>query len=70
MTETPAQWLIGEYEATDLEDYAADDIAAVVPGPRGSVCVQPLYKLKSIMDAGHPMRVTARDYLDSSRWWL
>jgi hypothetical protein len=67
---TPAQWLISEYEATDLDAYAADDTAGAVLGPGGSVYVQPLYKLKSIMDAGHPMQVTALDYRDSGRWWL
>ena len=36
----------------------ADDPAAPVLGPGGSVYVQPMFTLKSVMDAGHPMRVT------------
>jgi hypothetical protein len=67
---TPAQWLIAEYEATDLDGYIADDAPGAVLGPSGSVYVQPIFTLKRITDSGNPMRVCQRDYLDPARWWL
>ena len=66
----PARWLIAEFEATDLEDYETDTLTEAVLGPRCSVYVQPLFTLKSVMEAGAFMRVTASDYGDSGRWWL
>jgi hypothetical protein len=61
-TQTPAQWLIERYEDTALQDTRPEDWRQVV--------IQPLYRLKSIFDAGHPMRVTQDDYRDSGRRWL
>lgn len=70
MTDTPARWLIAEYEATAQDAYAAHDAAGAVLGPGGSVYVQPIFTLKRSSDSGHPMRVSQRDYLDPARWWL
>lgn len=67
---TPAQWLIAEYEAADLDGYIADDAPGAVPGPGGTVYVQPIFTLKRVTDAGHPMRVREFDYHDPARWWL
>ena len=61
-TQTPAQWLIEQYEDTALRDIHPDEWRRVV--------IQPLYKLKSLMDGGHPMCVTRADYRDSGRRWL
>jgi hypothetical protein len=60
LTATPGGWLLAHYE----RDRHAD------PGRRGSVSVQPLFTLKSLMDPGGFMRVTAADYADTGRWWL
>ena len=57
---TPAGWLLARYEKT--KNHARDQ--------RKSVAVQPLFTLKSVFDAGDPMRVTASDYGDKHRWWL
>ena len=53
---TPADWLLAWYEQRKNQ--------------RKSVAVQPLFTLKSVFDAGDPMRVTASDYGDKHRWWL
>jgi hypothetical protein len=37
------------------------------PGP---AVIKPMIQLRSIMDAGTPMTVTAADYADPERWWL
>lgn len=68
----PARWLIAEYEviASDYEYYARDDSVEADLGPWGSVYVQPIFTLKSVMDAGAAMRVTSSDYADFGRWWL
>jgi hypothetical protein len=72
MSETAAQWLIAEYEATalDYEDYARDDSVEAELGPWGSVYVQPIFTLKTVTDSGHPMRTREVDYFDPGRWWL
>jgi hypothetical protein len=69
--DTPAQWLIMEYEFIG-EYEAADPGGSSVPviGPWGSVHVQPIFTLKSGMDSGYPMRVTAADYHNPNRRWL
>lgn len=51
----PAGWITG-LDGPELD------------GP--SVHVQPIFTLKSAMDPGEPMRVTASDYHDPARWWL
>jgi len=60
LTPTPADWLLAGYEKTNNRDC----------DQRKSVAVQPLFTLKSVFDAGDPMRVTASDYGDKHRWWL
>jgi len=57
---TPGGWLLARYERGRQAD----------PGRRESVSVQPLFTLKSLMDPGGFMRVTAADYADTGRWWL
>ena len=57
---TPGGWLLARYERARKAD----------PGCRESVSVQPLFTLKSVMDPGGFMRVTAADYADTGRWWL
>jgi hypothetical protein len=56
----PGGWLLARYEKT--KNRARDQ--------RQSVAVQPLFTLKSVFDAGDPMRITASDYGDTLRWWL
>ena len=53
------QWLLAEYDATDIDELA-DSIGAVQA--RRPICV-----LKSLLDGGVPMRVTAGDYQDPDR---
>jgi len=57
-----AEWLLAEYDATDIEELAGS-IGAVQA--RRTICV-----LKTLLDGGSPMRVTATDYHDPDRWWL
>jgi hypothetical protein len=72
-TVTPAQWLLAEFEAIDPEEFYRPEVSHLdesdipVPGPCGSVYVQPIFTLKSVMDAGQPMRVTSSDYTDPGR---
>ena len=54
-----AQWLLAEYDATD-RDELADSIGAVQA--RRAICV-----LKTLLNGGVPMRVTAADYQDPDR---
>ena len=54
-----AAWLLAEYDATDIDELA-DSIGAVQA--RRSICV-----LKTLLDGGTPMRVTAADYQDPDR---
>jgi len=64
LPEDPAragQWLLDEYDVTDLEELA-DRI--------GAVQIRPICVFKSLLDGGVPMRVTALDYEDPGRWWL
>lgn len=61
--QTPAEWLIDEFEAACFG-------RRTLPGQPRSVVTQPMYQLKNAMDAGHPMRVTQRDYYPAERWWL
>ena len=68
---TPAQWLIAEYEATDLAGISlVDDLDECERPVGGHVNVAPMFTLKNDMDAGQPMRVTQADYADTSRRWL
>lgn len=60
LTLTPGDWLLARYEQGSKAD----------PGQRESVSVRPLFTLKSVMDPGGCMRVTAADYADTGRWWL
>jgi hypothetical protein len=60
LTTAPADWLLAQYEAA--RELALDHCE--------SVAVQPLYMLKSMLESGEPMRVTASDYGDTDRWWL
>ena len=53
-----AQWLLAEYDATDIEELV-DSI--------GAVQIRPICTLKSLFDGGVPMRVTAADYQDPDR---
>jgi hypothetical protein len=57
---TPGGWLLARYERARKAD----------PGCRDSVSAQPLFTLKSVMDGGGFMRVTAADYADDCQWWL
>jgi hypothetical protein len=78
-TETPVQWLISEYEATDVTgiplpepdtgDLSEEETAGTWRAG-GSVTVQPIFTLKSVMDAGNDMTVIPADYSDPGRWWL
>ena len=61
--QTPAQWLIDQFESTDADGICRAD-------QRRTIVVQPMYRLKSIMDGGNAMRVTATDYRHSHRRWL
>ncbi len=54
-----AEWLLAEYDATDIDELA-DSIGAVQA--RRPICV-----LKTLLDSGVPMRVTAADYQDPGR---
>ena len=68
---TPAQWLIAEYEVTDPAGICPTDEPDEPEWPVGGhVHVQPMFALKSVMDAGQPMRVTPSDYSDPARRWL
>ena len=58
-TARAAQWLLAEYDATDIDELA-DSIGAVQA--RRPICV-----LKTLLDGGAPMRVTAADYQDPDR---
>lgn len=67
----PAQWLIEEYEATDLAGISlVDDLDECQRPVGGHVNVAPMFALKSVMDGGQVMRVTPSDYCDPDRWWL
>jgi hypothetical protein len=68
---TPAQWLIEEYNITDLAGIClVDELDECERPVGGHVNVAPMFALKSVMDAGTAMRVTASDYSDPGRWWL
>jgi hypothetical protein len=56
---TPADWLLAEYDATDVDE----DIRLEV-----RVRVQPMISLKSPYSA-NPMTVRGSDYGDPDRWW-
>jgi hypothetical protein len=57
--QTPAEWLLEQYDNAGLSLPSPDEY--------GHVVIQPIYTLKNPLDAGHPMRVTAADYRDSMR---
>ncbi len=70
-TSTPAQWLIEEYEVTDMAGIClVDDLDECERPVGGHVNVAPMFALKSVMDAGTAMHVTPADYSDPGRWWL
>ena len=63
-----AQWLLAEYDATDnIFENFEDDVSGLY---WQGLYVQPLFRLKSDMEPGAEMRVTANDYRDPGRWWL
>ena len=63
-----ADWLLAEYDDTDnpFADLCDDHSAAFWRG----VYVQPIFTLKSALDAGKQMRISARDYADPARRFL
>jgi hypothetical protein len=63
-----AGWLLGEYDDTDnpFENLGGDNSGTLWRG----VYVQPIFTLKSVLDAGKQMRISARDYADPGRWFL
>jgi hypothetical protein len=56
-----AQWLLAEYDSTDIQELAA----RLEPIPW-----RPIFTLKSLSDPGDPMRVQASEYQDPDGWWL
>ena len=36
----------------------------------GTAVIKPMIQLRSVMDPGTPMHVSAHDYDDPERWWL
>jgi hypothetical protein len=56
---TPADWLLAQYDSTDI-----DELFDIRP-PH----VQPMFTLKSASDPGDPMRIQPSDYHDPGRWW-
>jgi hypothetical protein len=58
---TPADWLLAEYDATDIEEFIE------CPEP---VLPRRIFTLKSVMDPGCPMRVSTSDHQDPDRCWL
>ena len=65
---TAAGWLLAEYDNTDnpFENLGDDNSGTLWRG----VYVQPIFTLKSALDAGKQMRISARDYADPGRWFL
>ena len=61
-TQTPAEWLIEQYEHIASWDIDPDDW--------GRVVVQPLFRLKPLTDSGHPMKIIQADYRDTGRRFL
>ena len=59
---TPAQWLIRQFEKAETDRLRV--------GHRRTVVIQPMIKLKGLMDAGNPMRIRVCDYRDPGRRWL
>jgi hypothetical protein len=60
LTGTPGDWLLARYDTGRQPG----------PGRREPVSIQLFYSLKSGMEPGAFMRVTASDYGDTNRWWL
>jgi hypothetical protein len=60
-----ADWLLAEYDDTDnpFENLPGDNSGTLWRG----VYVQPIFTLKSVLDAGKEMRISARDYADPGR---
>jgi hypothetical protein len=54
-------------EAHITDQWTIQVFDAKAPGP---AVIKPMIQLRSIMDAGTPMRVTLADYADPERWWL
>lgn len=65
---TAADWLLAEFDATDVNQLAVfdEDTDAWVWPP----CVQPMFTIKPDMDSGAEMSVRPADYKDPERWWL
>jgi hypothetical protein len=63
-----AGWLLAEYDDTDnpFENLGDGNSGTLWRG----VYVQPIFTLKSVLDAGKQMRISARDYADPARWFL
>ena len=58
---TPADWLLAEYDATDIDELI--ERLEAIPW-------RPIFTLKNVSDPGEPMRVQTADYRDPDRWWL
>jgi hypothetical protein len=67
---SPSQWLIAEFDATWADEIDTGSYDPALDEWTHPVFVAPMIKLKSLMDAGEPMRVTQADYADSLRRWL
>jgi hypothetical protein len=68
LPQTPADWLLAQYDVTGpdyIEVYDEDADELMRPA-----CIQPMFMLKSPYEPGESMRVTASDYGDNGRWWL
>jgi hypothetical protein len=61
---------MAEFEAASHDEIDTDSYDEILGGWSRPVHVYPMIKLKSLMDAGEPMRVTAADYGDPLRRWL
>jgi hypothetical protein len=58
---TPADWLLAEYDAVDIDELI--ERLEAIPW-------RPIFTLKNVSDPGEPMRVQTSDYRDPDRWWL
>jgi hypothetical protein len=63
-----ADWVLAGYDDTDnpFENLCDDNAGTLWRG----VYVQPFFTLKSALDAGKQMRISARDYADPARRFL
>lgn len=65
-----ARWLIAEFDATCPDEVSTGSRNPVLGEWSRPVHVNPMIKLKSVMDPGAAMRVWQSDYNDPLRWWL